>query len=654
VHLSRLSVSDTTGAHRLEPVAVNVCTVVQRPGCREQRRDVETEARWINSNRNPNFKRKFIIDCANYRRANLPVKDSHSNGIGVFVDPRRVLQDVARLAVLGEVLIGHFAGKHVLSVFLELVKRCQGATSDHGDLTASQVTGSGGKKRHGEAGHKAVFWIRVSNGFSATSGLRVHSLTNQKIRAKPTSHAIEEDIYAGLVNHEYSPMTKSDQSNGSIWMEGKIPYDHIRIDWSTIEFHRAHDFLNTKHNRNMVNNQNHHRDHPKLVISFRGIKVEEILTHATTVEKIKAILADRLQRDGTAQSVLTPSEVKLLWKGKALHDDDDTKISLYDRLATAGAKFDVFHIIATGVSAAEKRALDTSLQAGLSQSKIMVRDDLSEAGIRRTAERQRLGRQILAKSSSRRSAAATAILHQYGFGSIHVLPDLPDKDKALSILTRLAQDPGILACMAKYKWKVGSLAELYPDGKVGESPVCVMGLNQNQGQIISLRLRTDDLRGFRKPLSIRRVLYHELAHNVHSQHDGPFFQLMRQIEKECNALDWTAGAGLSSSSTVQGEGGPDRSHYYSGGVYRLGSGGNFLPGTNGSETSHDKAISARELAARAALGHMTEQEEEVVRNCGCGREDLMLSQTKSADTSEHNEMDTSVLAPNPDKIQFNQ
>ncbi|OEU21757.1 hypothetical protein FRACYDRAFT_163708, partial [Fragilariopsis cylindrus CCMP1102] len=78
-----------------------------------------------------------------------------------------------------------------------------------------------------------------------------------------------------------------------------------------------------------------------------------------------------------------------------------------------------------------------------------------------------------------------------------------------------------------------------PEGKVGESEVCVMGLKQNKGQKILLRLRTDDLKGFRKILSIRKVLFHELAHNIHSDHDNEFYKLMRQIESECNDLDWT-------------------------------------------------------------------------------------------------------------------
>lgn len=57
-----------------------------------------------------------------------------------------------------------------------------------------------------------------------------------------------------------------------------------------------------------------------------------------------------------------------------------------------------------------------------------------------------------------------------------------------------------------------------PEGKVGVSAVCVLGYNVNKGQEISLRLRTDDYRGFRKYLRIRETLVHELAHMVRQQH----------------------------------------------------------------------------------------------------------------------------------------
>lgn len=60
---------------------------------------------------------------------------------------------------------------------------------------------------------------------------------------------------------------------------------------------------------------------------------------------------------------------------------------------------------------------------------------------------------------------------------------------------RLAADPGIVAVMARHRWSVGLLSEMPPEGKVGVSPVCVLGVNINRGQEISLRLRTDDLKG---------------------------------------------------------------------------------------------------------------------------------------------------------------
>jgi hypothetical protein len=76
-----------------------------------------------------------------------------------------------------------------------------------------------------------------------------------------------------------------------------------------------------------------------------------------------------------------------------------------------------------------------------------------------------------------------------------------------------------------------------------------LGLNENRGQRIFLRLRTDDLKGFRKILSIRKVLYHELAHNVHSDHGDNFFMLMRQIEREAKELDWRSGRGSTVGAT---------------------------------------------------------------------------------------------------------
>jgi hypothetical protein len=167
--------------------------------------------------------------------------------------------------------------------------------------------------------------------------------------------------------------------------------------------------------------------------------------------------------------------------------------------------------------------------------------------------------------------------------------------------------------MKKRKWRVGSLAELYPEGNVGQTDVCVMGLNQNRGQQILLRIRTDDLKGFRKNLSIREVLYHELAHNVHSEHNSDFFQLMRQIKNECLAMDWTQGQGS----------GVFNSSFNDTGV----EGGTYCSGGEVNRNTQD-GLSARELARRAASKRLNERMGEKCVRTQCQSVDSLYSDNR--------------------------
>lgn len=69
--------------------------------------------------------------------------------------------------------------------------------------------------------------------------------------------------------------------------------------------------------------------------------------------------------------------------------------------------------------------------------------------------------------------------------------------------------------MAQHQFSVALLTELAPH----EHPQ-LLGLNVNAGQEIKLRIRTDLCDGFRHYPDVRRVLCHELAHNVWGQHDN--------------------------------------------------------------------------------------------------------------------------------------
>ncbi|KAK8674262.1 hypothetical protein V6N13_112556 [Hibiscus sabdariffa] len=115
----------------------------------------------------------------------------------------------------------------------------------------------------------------------------------------------------------------------------------------------------------------------------------------------------------------------------------------------------------------------------------------------------------------------------------------PPASEALRRMHMLAADPGIIAIMNKHRWRVGIMTEMAPVGYVGVSPKCILGFNKNHGEEISLRLRTDDLKGFRKYESIKKTLLHELAHMVFSEHDSNFYALDKQLNEEAASLDWT-------------------------------------------------------------------------------------------------------------------
>lgn len=319
--------------------------------------------------------------------------------------------------------------------------------------------------------------------------------------------------------------------------------------------------------------------------------------------------------ENTANAV-QPDDVKLIFKGKVL---DGNETDLCEILLGGKPRKATYRLVATGVSRAESETMEKEFCEGVRKGALTVRDDLSEKGQQIMKERRKLGRQMMKKV--RKSEGSSSM---YGFGRIEALPNLPDEAKAHEILTTLANDPGIQACMAKHKWKVGSLAELYPKGKVGESEVCVMGLNRNKGQQILLRIRTDDLTGFRKIQSIREVLYHELAHNVHSEHDSAFFQLMRQIKSECLEMDWTKGNG----TTTDTEG--NNMTNVTGGTYVLGG-----------KSQNETRLSARELAGRAAMLRLSAEEEEVRQNCGCGHEQSLFCPSEDNRHDERSRMDES-------------
>ncbi|KAH9967177.1 WLM-domain-containing protein [Russula dissimulans] len=113
------------------------------------------------------------------------------------------------------------------------------------------------------------------------------------------------------------------------------------------------------------------------------------------------------------------------------------------------------------------------------------------------------------------------------FHKLEPLPHLPDPASALNILQRLSSDPAINRVMLTHQLSVGLLTELAPH----EHPE-LLGLNVNAGQAIKLRLRTNQYDGFRSYSETRRVLCHELAHNVWGDHENNFKELNSKLNRE--------------------------------------------------------------------------------------------------------------------------
>ena len=200
---------------------------------------------------------------------------------------------------------------------------------------------------------------------------------------------------------------------------------------------------------------------------------------------------------------------------------------------------------------------------------------------------------------------------QYTFTTLRPLPYLPNPSKSLQFLQRLKDDAGIKASMRKHKFSVPLLTEMNPIEHTqsnAEGTTRTLGLNRNNGEVIELRLRTDRYDGYRDYKTIRKTLCHELAHNVHSNHDRDFWTLCKQIEKEVDTADWKSGGhSVSNQDFYEGGSGSQDEDIGCDGGWK---GGEFVLGASreGGAASTGQTSTAgmnrREILAKAAEERM--------------------------------------------------
>jgi len=221
--------------------------------------------------------------------------------------------------------------------------------------------------------------------------------------------------------------------------------------------------------------------------------------------------------------------------------------------------------------------------------------------------------EILAKrvasgpSKIRSTGSSSSSSSQYRFHRIEPLKHLPNPEEAVGILTKLANDPAILHVMQSHKFSVGLLTELAPD----EHPN-LLGLNENAGQSVRLRIRTDRYDGFRLYSEIRRVALHELTHNVWGDHDDNFKILNSQLNREVAQFEAAVREG---THTLMGSGAVHEPTAASdSSVDGLIGGTNILGG--GGESSTLLTIEERRRrTVEAAMKRYEEQEKEIEDRC---------------------------------------
>ncbi|OCH85878.1 WLM-domain-containing protein [Obba rivulosa] len=200
---------------------------------------------------------------------------------------------------------------------------------------------------------------------------------------------------------------------------------------------------------------------------------------------------------------------------------------------------------------------------------------------------------------------------QFRFHRIEPLAHLPVPESARTLLQRLADDPAVRAVMRAHKLAVGLLTELAPH----EQPH-LLGLNVNAGEAIKLRLRTDRYDGFRTYKEVRRVLCHELTHNVWGDHDDNFKKMNSQLNREVLEFERAAAAGTHSLSEMSDTYAPSSELEAEAAAHVLGGGTNILGGQAPGPGESREEMRRRVL--EATMQRLRKEEEELETRCGTG------------------------------------
>ncbi|KAF8347977.1 WLM-domain-containing protein [Amanita rubescens] len=315
----------------------------------------------------------------------------------------------------------------------------------------------------------------------------------------------------------------------------------------------------------------------KLTVTYRGAQHALSVLPDSTLSALQACLEELTS--------VPPSLQKLLYKGKkatSTSQDEDTTV------IEVGLK-DGMKIQLLGATMQELGGMKDAENAQRKREKIL--------------RERALKPQVKVRSTGPPPSQSYT---NYRFHELVPLSHLPNPSSALALLTKLSEDPAIRRIMQKHQLSVGVLTELAPH----EHPE-LLGLNVNAGQSIKLRLRTDRYDGFRTYREVRRVLCHELTHNVWGDHDENFKELNSKLNREVAEFELAEGNG---TRRLNGEG-----DVYIPSPELEADTHTHVLGGNDVGSLVESAEERRQRILSATMNRLRKQEEELEQQCGTGR-----------------------------------
>ena len=219
------------------------------------------------------------------------------------------------------------------------------------------------------------------------------------------------------------------------------------------------------------------------------------------------------------------TQLKILLKGKRL-DENDLAIPVFKEIPKKAPKLIIM---------ATSKVVLRELAAKRSDPTIRGFDQ--ERKQPKQTSQQHWGENMSAQSKEYKFCRFQACTWQ-SFGH-RPQESTPHAFQAMQLLEKLATDPGIVAIMKERELVVGTLGEMDPiddrlmQKKQSQSPgSCLLGYNTNGGTRIDIKLRTDDLQGFRPYPELVSTLVHELSHNWVGEHNFLFWTNYAQMRAE--------------------------------------------------------------------------------------------------------------------------